>query len=205
MQIRESIKSLFPDRDCFTLVSPHCSVLQWPQCTGDSAALCAPSAQQPWVLQMPAELHWPALRSTVGRRCAPSTMRTSWPAWTRCPQGRCAPSSSEGAVQVASSSCSAPCMHSCMTGVAHHKSMLAGHWGVCLAPLVAVSSPLPSPALPPRLQGRPAPPHPAHLLQGAAQAAGLPDPERPHAGGPDRGLRQCHQQRVRAGRQLLER
>lgn len=53
-------------------------------------------------------------------------------------------------------------------------------------------SPLPSP------QGRPAPPHADHLLQGTAQAAGLPDPERPHAGGPDRGVRQRHQQRVRA-------
>ena len=71
MQIRESIKSLFPDRDCFTLVRPHCAMPQWPQCIGAAAALRAPSMQQPWVLLMPGELHRPALRSAVHRRCAP--------------------------------------------------------------------------------------------------------------------------------------
>lgn len=65
MQIRESIKSLFPDRDCFTLVRPHCP-------TVCRSGLTASGPQLHYgLLQCGSHGCFRCLVSSTGLRCAP--------------------------------------------------------------------------------------------------------------------------------------
>lgn len=157
-QIRESIKSLFPDRDCFTLVRP----------VNDEDELAR-------LDELPSGQMRPEFRRASGRGGGGGS-------------GGCGAAQACGCVLgsvgtfvplsdlLAHSCCWARvcCHHICLPACLPDPSLIIHHL----------------------LQGGPAPPHPAHLLQGAAQAAGHPDSERAHAGRADRGVRHRDQQRV---------